>query len=435
LEREVAQFNKDQMKLFLPAYIAYLIDTIQNERQKNDFKNFMSYDVEQLATGRIGDIARRPVQLKMLVEILPDLDQGVSRLTVNDLYDYFISFVIERESYKSGRGKFTTPQRRAFARDVALWLWKSGDTSTSETAIPPDLVTPFLKLGEPADAAVRDLVSASILDRRPGGLLHFPHRSLQEFLVAEGIKHGVVQHALSLYEIPRLLNQEVIDFLRGFIDRKFMAAIGSQFQGYRGELPLAFLRLVAANSNFTDYIKTDTPWGVLLLAISSDGNDGFLKDAINDVLAKTSDERSAISTLYAALVACRPDKGRPKIERYEGLIIHVLESFRRIVLQQRRRKKRRHSDGIFGTAQLLSLLKAVEYSSAGSEDKLSLVGVYRILRDNLRGFCYVSDWDGRDNLRYVEAGLPERVSDRFRQQRAAHDLFLSELQLSRKLPS
>src|SRR5207237_727730 len=75
------------------------------------------------------DIARRPVQLRMLAEILPSYSGDAEQLDVVKVYDYFVDHlideVIRREAEKESRLRFTSDERRLFLRRFAYWLWTS----------------------------------------------------------------------------------------------------------------------------------------------------------------------------------------------------------------------------------------------------------------------------------------------------------------------
>jgi len=418
-EISIAPFTKGQMEVFLPEYLQYLIDNTEIEAQKERLRNFIGYDVQHLLDARIGDIARRPVQLKMITEILPDFHGKLAELTVHSLYDYFIDYVIERESLKQARRRYKTPQRRAFMRDIAFWLWSIRERSVSEEAIPGAIVEPYRRRGEDHESVTRDLVSASLLDRRVGGRLFFPHRSFQEFLVAEAIREGVVQKTLAISDIPVVLTQEVSEFLEGFldkggVDRTFFAAIASQLNIFRGPLPLRLLKLLCRHSFHRDVIASDSPWALLLtaLAVSFEiETEQYFSSNVREVLKTTRDTTTAMLTLFAALVASR--KWRNSLQKQPSRMIgEVLEGFCRIVEAERPRKKKKSKVyAHYSASTLVAVIDKLSYSRGKSEDTIVLTGVYPYVHRTLQQYCYVSDWVTGTTLQYLDAGLPDRISE------------------------
>lgn len=413
-EINIAAFSKGQMEVFLPKYLRYLIDNTDDEAQKERLRAFITYDVQLLLEGRIGDVAKRPVQLKMITEILPDFRGKLSELTVHDLYDYFIDYVIERESFKQARRRYKTVERRSFARDIAFWLWNSREAGVSETAIPLPLVEPYRASGEDIETVTRDLVSACLLDRRVGGRLFFPHRSLQEFLVGEAVHQRVIQKTLAMTDIPPVLTPQVAEFLEGFVQKKFLAAISAELDGFRGSLPLSFLKLLCRHSLYQEFFAGDSPWAYLLSALAdSSGTETEFHFAsrAKKVLSTTQDTRVAMTILFAALVASR-EWSRSMQKQPSRLIGNVLDDFCRIVMRQRSASKRKSKvRAHFSTKTLVDVIESLTFSRTKGQNVVILTGVYKHIHKELQGFCYVSDWDGGQNLQYKDAGLPERIKE------------------------
>jgi hypothetical protein len=415
-EINIAPFTKYQIATFLPKYIEYLIDITELEVQKERLRAFINFDIQALLNGTIGDIARRPVQLKMITEILPDFHGKLSDLTVHGLYDYFIDYVIERESFKLVRRRYKTTQRRAFTRDIAFWLWNSRERSVLEEAIPSDLVEPYRATGEDNESVTRELVSASLLDRRLGGRLFFPHRSFQEFLVAEAIKQRVVQKSLLVGDIPSALTPQVAEFLDGFVDKHFLSAVSQQLDSYRGALSFSFLKLLSHPSFYEEFFSGDSPWALLISAIAIRGqadSEHQLTLRVAEVLKTTRDTKLAMSALFATLVASGK-WSNSMLKEPSSMIISALKGLCRNVEAQRPvgKKKTKVKVDFLGN-MLVNVIRSLNFSGGKNEAVINITGVYKYVRQELQGFCYISDWDSGTNLQFSDAGLPERIVDRY----------------------
>jgi hypothetical protein len=425
-EINIAAFTKSQIEVFLREYLKYLIDTKEVESDKAKLRKFLNYDVQQLVDGRIGDIAKRPVQLKMITELLPDFHGKLAELTVHTLYDYFITFVIEREGDKLARLRYTNQQRRSFARDIAFWLWRTRERSVSEDAIPEALLGQYCEHGEDLESVTRDLVSGSLLDRRKGGRLFFPHRSFQEFLVAEAIHEGVIQKTLSVPDIPPVLTPQVEEFLEGFIDKKFLTAVAVQLDGFRGGLPLNFLKLICSYPFYRETIARDSPWALLLTALavcSESETEQYFASRAKEVLKTTRDTKTAMLVLFAALVASRKWH---LLKHGSRMIGDVFDGFCRIVEAERSINKKKSKTKVrYSTVTLVDVIKSLKFARGASDDAVIISGVYRYIRQELQSYCYISNWDDGNNLRYLDAELPDRIIEWRNGVRAEFQEFLS----------
>lgn len=407
-EIRIAPFTKEQMAIFLPKYIEFLIDKTADKSQKDRLRNFLTYDVDQLLEARIGDIAKRPVQLKMITEILPDFYGKLAELTVHDLYDYFVDYVIEREMAKLPRLRFNTAQRRTFAREVALWLWNSREQSLSEEAIPAPLIDLYRLPHESSEPVMRDLVSACLLDRRVGGRLFFPHRSLQEFLVAEALHSGIVQKNLTIEQLTSALTAEVLEFLEGFIEKKFLVSLASRLEAYRGALPINFLRLLCRKSIHKDFLKYDSPWLRLMQGISV--GYGLASDTSwhSSYWRNVQDTKSIMLDLFAVLIL-----NRTRLKKNIRYVGDSFESMLRVLEAERSQKKKKKKGAeeipILRSKTLVDALKTLSFSHDRAGDSVVITGLYRHIRSELENYAYVSDWDNGTNLQYADAGLPEQV--------------------------
>ena len=414
-EVDLATFTKEQIEAFLPKYLKYLIDTSKNANQRGKLERLVNRDAKDLlGDGQIWDIVKRPVQLKMITEILPDLRNDIEELTVHDLYDYFIDYVIERESSKAARGGFKTEQRRAFARDVAFWLWNvKRDRGVAEHAIPADLVAPYCGPNEDLDDVTRDLVSACVLDRQ-GDRLFFPHRSFQEFLVAEAVHRKVLDKKLTIAELQFALSAQVLEFLEGFVDKRFLDAIARQMNAFRGTLSLRFLQLLSERMRYRHFAP-DTPWGNLLIAIAvrdKNADEDDLVKSMHMILNTTTDTKVAFSAVFSTLVASggREDPASLKSSKIIGASIEALCR----IVQTLSRKDRERTE--FSAKGVKNLVKCLKYSESKGRG-IDISRVYEVLFEEIKGFCFISDWvtarTGASSkfINFKEVGLPGRIAE------------------------
>ena len=211
VEIELSPLSPEQIKVFLIKYLRYRQSSIVEDPPAFD-RLWRTIDSRQLR-----DIARRPVQLRMLAEILPEYSGDVEELDVGAVYDIFIDQlvdeVIRREEKKQSRLAFSSSDRRAFLRSIAYWLWEGrGGSTIRPELIPDELIAPFAK-DEDLEPVRRDLIVGSPLDRRHAERVRFPHRSFQEFLVAEELWDRVSIDKADIQELDSLVTDEVAQFM------------------------------------------------------------------------------------------------------------------------------------------------------------------------------------------------------------------------------
>lgn len=410
-EIPVGGFSTDQIEEFLPRYLSYLADNARSPEERSRYQDFQ-YDLSDLRKGSLADIVKRPVQLKMLTEILPDYQgKNLGTLTAHELYDYFIDYVIERETSKPDRARFNPAERRAFARDIALWLWK-GRRELS-TTIPLEIVGRYRAPGEDLETLTRDLVVGSLLDRRVGQSFFFPHRSFQEFLVAEAIHQGVMSKTLDFSELPNLLTPEVYEFLQGFVDRKFVAAAAPQLEAHRGPIPLSLIRCMLVADDPLQYFSHGSVWGILVGAFGVKYgviDPGRYRQRLREFQNTTKEPRLHIISLFAALIASTHWKNAADDEP-SSLVTGVISAAMRFASSRYADKKRDASEEGFSANNLLELLKGLNYAERRERGDLHVSSAYRHIHAACKNAYGVSDWDDGSQIDYRRAGLPERLTD------------------------
>jgi hypothetical protein len=268
IEVEIAPFSPEQIAEFLDGYLAHK-STIPDARA---LAGATSRTItKRILETNVADLARRPVQLKMLVEILPTYKGDIEDLDRALLYDLFIDRIIERDAEKLARRRFRVRDRRRFAQELAWWLWADsrGLHVTPET-IPSTLIQSFCGHDDDEEAVRRDLVSACFLERRLGGVLAFPHRSFMEFLVAEGCLARLVSSNASLDELNEVVSPDIGDFIAGIAGHNEIARAAEQLHHYQGALSRSIAKLwwvdggrgLAARAR-----QPISPWYPLLLTV------------------------------------------------------------------------------------------------------------------------------------------------------------------------
>ena len=117
---------------------------------------------------RLANLAARPVQLKMLLEILPSTDQDPDSMSVAILYAEFVDLIIRREMEKIARSRFDHKKRRTFVRELAWWMWtKSPGLGVQSSRLPRGLFTSYAGPDDDLADVTRDLLSACFLESKP----------------------------------------------------------------------------------------------------------------------------------------------------------------------------------------------------------------------------------------------------------------------------
>lgn len=302
-EVQIAGLSTNRIRQFLENYIV----DIDTRRRVEKLISLSQFD----------DIASRPVQLRMLAQVLPSFEGPIEGLDLPTLYELVISdlldAIIEREVSKGSRLSFSKQERRTFLQSLAYWLWSNrASTVVTSDQIPDELIEQYSRPGAELEAVRRDLVTASPLDRRTNGRIFFPHRSFQEFLVAlesvQKLRDGIV----SIDEFDDAATTEVADFAIRAVARPTHSALSLAVGQYRGSLKWPTARILAAWS--ADLQQSDpsglSPWEFLARILSNiDSGRPVDSDWVLNWLRGTStrDVSAALLALFS-LSASRPNQ-------------------------------------------------------------------------------------------------------------------------------
>lgn len=180
---------------------------------------WLAQRVAELSSGRFDRLLERPVHAQMLCEIAVQPDQLRADMSVYELFDSFVHYLLHREIEKNGRDSdFPIEVRRRFNAGLAWWLWERGGASTTTLADIPqsvcDAATRNLRHSLGREEMRRELIQGCLVEKGINTI--YFHRSLQEFLAAEHlIETDLLQRGGSsdwLSEVTAAVTPEVIEF-------------------------------------------------------------------------------------------------------------------------------------------------------------------------------------------------------------------------------
>jgi hypothetical protein len=242
IELSLSPLSDEQIKIFLRRYLLYLKEsqTIKESAVKKVFAQLDGPYSESLY-----NLARRPVQLYMLATVLPQWKQSIDKLSRTLLYDHFIDQLIRREQKKGARGGIMPAVRRQFACELAYHLWnRTGQRYIRADDIPVELLQTVSKgQSKHSVLSTRELLVGSALDVKPPDLFYFPHRSIQEYLVAERLSELIGRRRPPVDELASVLSPEVRDFLQGIVSAASFEQWLFLLDRVRGELPVEIQEL------------------------------------------------------------------------------------------------------------------------------------------------------------------------------------------------
>lgn len=270
IEVHLLPFDRNELNTLVPAYALAVARRGGGRLEQKAIDRLVDILQSKSVTGeRLMNLAERPVQLHMLLEVLPEWEADLDSLTISSLYSFFIDLIIERELNKAHtRQRFSVRERRSFARDLAWWMWQSGIVVAVEaTQISSQVFAHFVRHDEGAEDVLRDLLSVCFLERRAGGF-YFPHKSFQEFLIAEKIValllSGDVRSVFS-----RELTTEIRDFLVGILREGRRPKIFDVFRSLRGIIPDGLMDLLISSVPEPAALlesRNNNPWALAVLA-------------------------------------------------------------------------------------------------------------------------------------------------------------------------
>lgn len=221
---ELRGFTTDEARVFVERYLPIRASKEQDGPATDP--NWINSRVDELTSGRFDRLLERPVHAQMLCEIAVHPDQLRSNMSVYELFDTFVHYLLHREVGKRGRDSdFSIEVRRRFNASLAWWLWERGGASTTTlTDIPQALCDEAVRETRhnlSRDEMRRELIQGCLVEKGVNTI--YFHRSLQEFLAAEHlIETDLLQRSNPaagwLHSVTSAMTTEVIEFVVAGVD-------------------------------------------------------------------------------------------------------------------------------------------------------------------------------------------------------------------------
>lgn len=467
VEVTIAPMVEDQVKAFLRPYLRLAIERSggravpQTERSRDAW---VEKKIKDLSGEHLADLAARPVQLKMLADILPGYSGSITKLSSPSvLYSLFIDLIIERDLAKvPSRRRFGKAERRTFAQDVAVWLWRQPrKLLLTPDKIPSSFITKHMRRDEDIDAARRDLVRACFLERRLGDALIFPHRSFQEFLVAESMIERLStrdqEESISINDANEILVKEIGAFFIEMVGVGSLAASHERLEQHRGSIGRALVSgwilslggydgIVARMEQCARKGDNTSPWLVLLLTLAvarTADSSGHLESARDRILRWLADENHLIEAENSARKQHEPCRFAYK-DKLLGLLCYMITLGDRVspdlflggIRMYLPDIAKDSHGGVLRNGRLVSskvhddernrdyyrktfhLLVKMQYSS--KRDELDIRGIYPLMCADLKDYCILDDWIVGGTLRSDRECMPITIAGGTQEFQIAH---------------
>ncbi len=216
---EIRGFTPDEARSYVERY--FPIRASEEDDGPTTHPAWVEQRVIELVSGRFDRLLERPVHAQMLCEIAVQPDQLRADMSVYELFDSFVHYLLLRELEKRGRDKdFPIDVRRKFNASLAWWLWERGGASTTTlNDIPQSLcdeVAREISHSLQKEEMRRELIQGCLIEK--GTQTIYFHRSIQEFLAAEHlIETDLLQRSGLggnwLQTLTSAITPEVIEFV------------------------------------------------------------------------------------------------------------------------------------------------------------------------------------------------------------------------------
>lgn len=222
LTEKLRGFSLEDAHHYVRAYFPIRAAEAAKQRGVAPDASWIQTRTDQLLSGEFDPLLNKPVHAQMLCEIAVDPGARLQSLTVYDLFDTFVHYLLLRETQKKGRDpSFTIDVRRSFNAALAWWLWeRSAASTTTLSDIPDDLCRSAAKNAEHDldNAGLRRELIQGCLIEKAAQTIFFGHRSLQEFLAADhlietNLLETSVDNKLTLDRVLKYVTPEVTTFV------------------------------------------------------------------------------------------------------------------------------------------------------------------------------------------------------------------------------
>jgi hypothetical protein len=227
---ELRDFTNEEaatyVRNYFPDKIGQVSRKFKQEVEPAALEAWLQQRMAEILDPKYRELIVRPVHAQMMCDIATNPSVRLDDISKYDLYDRFTHYLIKREMDKIGRFPgFGDVIRRRFNSAVAWWLWMQGAIATTSLfEIPMEFcvdATKGIRHDFSDEGLKRELLSGCLTEKRMG-VVYFPHRSLQEFLVSDYIWNNVLGESPSerkKYDDKFLLacTSEITDFVAGRI--------------------------------------------------------------------------------------------------------------------------------------------------------------------------------------------------------------------------
>jgi Restriction endonuclease len=211
-EMGIRDFSVNESHFFVRKFFTAI------SQEPGDDALWISRRIEEMLDGSFDSLISRPVHAQMLCHIATDKQFRLRDLSKRRLFDRFVHFLLDREATKRGRDpRISLHIRRRFNMALAWWLWRQGAPSAVSLGSMPIELCRLAMDGidhDYDDASLRRELIAGCLIQKSNEMVHFCHRSLQEFLVAESFfSREIVDNSYHFMIASRMLNTEIVSFV------------------------------------------------------------------------------------------------------------------------------------------------------------------------------------------------------------------------------
>ena len=184
----------------------------------------------------LGDLARRPILLNLIVETLPKLPDNVEPSPAVIYGNYTAAWLNHEYSKGEVRWLLKKEHKLRFTCSLAFHMYASDLLRLHYSELPNEIAqyfgtTDLLKLSY----LTTDIQGSSFLRGDGTGFFEFAHKSFAEFFAAVYIRDQLKSGKLSILE-KHLLSQEVLFFLGDlvYMDPELRASVAASFKKRRG---------------------------------------------------------------------------------------------------------------------------------------------------------------------------------------------------------
>lgn len=216
---QLIDFSVAESKDFVERYFRWLAKKEEGLTGKKFGPRFIARRIVELQEPKLETLICRPVHAQMLCQIGLQKDLTVNSTSLFTLYDTFLDYLLHRELAKVGRSaKIDALIRRRFNAAIANWLWRAGGkTALKLEDIPLEFCTAAVgdaQHGMSMNELKRELV-AGLFVEKGDGTLYYPHKSMQDFLVANYLWENTLfsNSSTELLGLLPLINADIATFV------------------------------------------------------------------------------------------------------------------------------------------------------------------------------------------------------------------------------